>query len=52
LGRNKKGYQKTPFLAINAKGGEILRAQSKRTAPPTTTNVEKIQEFFYWYLNV
>jgi hypothetical protein len=24
----------SPFLAIHAKGGESIRAQSKRTAPP------------------
>jgi hypothetical protein len=43
-----KGSQKTPFLVINAKWGEIL-AQSKRTAPPP-----KFQNFhnkvFNWYL--
>jgi hypothetical protein len=32
-GESKKGSQKTLFLLINAKGGEIL-SQSKRTAPP------------------
>jgi hypothetical protein len=32
-GERNKGSQKTPFLAINAKGEKVL-AQSKRTAPP------------------
>jgi hypothetical protein len=33
MGEKVKGLTKSPFLAINAKGGRVL-AQSKRTAPP------------------
>jgi hypothetical protein len=33
LGRKSKGLSKSPFLAINAKGGESI-TQSKRTTPP------------------
>jgi hypothetical protein len=28
-GENKKGSQKSPFLAINAKGGEIIKPKAK-----------------------
>jgi hypothetical protein len=35
-----KGHQKTPFLAINAKGGEVLSPKQKdRTAPPPISKV-------------
>jgi hypothetical protein len=34
-GESKKGSQKTPFLPINAKGGEILSPKQKDR---TTTN--------------
>jgi hypothetical protein len=29
-----------PFLAIHAKGGENMSAQSKRTAPPPKSKIE------------
>jgi hypothetical protein len=29
MGRNKKGSQTPPFLAINAKGGEVLSPKQK-----------------------
>jgi hypothetical protein len=28
------GLSKSPFLAINAKGGENIKPKAKRTAPP------------------
>jgi hypothetical protein len=37
-GRKAKGYQKTPFLAINAKGGEIL-------SPKQNDRTTKLQNF-------
>jgi hypothetical protein len=36
---SKKGSQKSPFLAVNAKGGEILSPKQK----DRTTNFKKIQ---------
>jgi hypothetical protein len=38
--KSKKGSQKTPFLAINAKGEENI-AQRKRTAPPPISKFKK-----------
>jgi hypothetical protein len=49
VGEIKKGSQKTPFLAINAKGGEILSTKQKDR---TTTNVKIFKNFSNWYLNV
>jgi hypothetical protein len=37
------GSQKTPFLAINAKGGEILSPKQKDR---TTTSVKIFKNFF------
>jgi hypothetical protein len=48
-GRKLKGSQKTLFLAINAKGGEILSPKQKDR---TTTNVKIFKNFSNWYLNV
>jgi hypothetical protein len=44
-----KGSQKTLFLAIYAKGGEILSPKQKDR---TTTNVKIFKNFSNWYLNV
>jgi hypothetical protein len=45
-GESKKGSQKSPFLAINSKGGESIKPKSKRTAPPPNfTCVSKIFQF-------
>jgi hypothetical protein len=41
-GRNKKGLTKSPFLAINVKGGEILSPKQK----DRTTNFKKIMFVF------
>jgi hypothetical protein len=38
-GENKEGSQKSPFLAINAKGGEILSPKQK----DRTTNFKKFR---------
>jgi hypothetical protein len=46
---SNKGSQKTPFLAINAKGGDILSPKQK---DHTTTNVKIFKNFSNWYLNV
>jgi hypothetical protein len=46
MGEKVRGLPKSPFLAINAKGGEILR-QSKRTAPPTSKILEMKIYFIY-----
>jgi hypothetical protein len=35
-----------PFLAIHAKGGESMRAQSKRTAPPPISKTLCFQEYY------
>jgi hypothetical protein len=44
----KKGSQTTPFLAINAKGGEILSPKQKDR---TTTNFKIFRiKVFNWYL--
>jgi hypothetical protein len=40
MGEKEKGLTK-PFLAINAKG-EIILAQSKRTAPPPFSKLSRI----------
>jgi hypothetical protein len=42
----------TPFLAIHAKGGEKVLAQSKRTAPPPKFSHHHLnfkKEFLNWY---
>jgi hypothetical protein len=46
-GESKKGSQKTPFLAINAKGKEILSPKQKDR---TTTNFKVFKEVFNWHL--
>jgi hypothetical protein len=44
----KWGSQTTPFLAINAKGGENMSPKQKDR---TTTNFKKfLKNFFNWYL--
>jgi hypothetical protein len=48
-GESKKGSQKTLFLAINAKWGEILSPKQK---DHTTTNFKIFKNFPNWYLNV
>jgi hypothetical protein len=45
----KRGSQKTPFLAINAKGGEILSPKQKDR---TTTKFKIFKNFSNWYQNV
>jgi hypothetical protein len=54
LGRESKGTQKTPFLAINAKGGENISLKQKDR---TTTNFQNFHMFifkifFNWYLDI
>jgi hypothetical protein len=49
VGESNKGSQKTLFLAINAKGGEILIPKQKDR---TTTNLKIFKNFSNWYLNV
>jgi hypothetical protein len=44
----QKGSQSSLFLAINAKGGESIKSQSKRTAPPPFQNFTN--KYFNWYL--
>jgi hypothetical protein len=52
-GESKKGSQKSPFLAINSKGGESIKPKSKRTAPPPNfTCVSKIFQFVSCYVNL
>jgi hypothetical protein len=48
-GESKKGSQKTPFLAINAKGGEILSPKQKDR---TTTNFKNFNWSIgiFWYV--
>jgi hypothetical protein len=57
--RKQKGSQKTPFLAINAKGVEILSPKQKDRAPPPFENFQLIyfgmftfKSFSNWYLNL
>jgi hypothetical protein len=45
-GVTKKGSQKTPFLATNAKGGEILSPKQKDR---TTTKFKIFKNFSNWY---
>jgi hypothetical protein len=55
-GESKKGLSKSPFLAINAKGGEILSPKQK----DRTTNFKNFRNedlfgyhkslFFNWYI--
>jgi hypothetical protein len=47
-GESKKGSQKTPFLAINVKGGEILSPKQKDR---TTTNIKIFKKNSNWYLD-
>jgi hypothetical protein len=49
-GRVVKGSQRSPFLAINAKGGESIKAQSKRTAPPAPPYLKKTKGSIYFKL--
>jgi hypothetical protein len=55
-GENEEGSQKTPFLAINAKGGETISPKQKDR---TTTNFNFFEikfsigyEFSNWYLKI
>jgi predicted ATP-binding protein involved in virulence len=47
--KNKKGSLKSPFLAINAKGGESISPKQKDR---TITNFKNFKNFSNWYLNV
>jgi hypothetical protein len=47
--RETKGSQKTPFLAINAKGGEILSPKQKDR---TTTILKTFQLIYFGYVYV
>jgi hypothetical protein len=44
-----KGLSKSPFLAINAKGGESIKPKAKRTAPPPNFNC--VSKILNWYIS-
>jgi hypothetical protein len=37
-GENAKGLSSSPFLALDAKGGQNIKPKAKRTAPPFQKN--------------
>jgi hypothetical protein len=47
--KSNQGSQEPPFLAINAKGGEILSPKQKDR---TTTKFKIFKNFSNWYQNV
>jgi hypothetical protein len=50
IGEKVKRALKTPFLAINAKGGESISLKQKDC---TTTPISKFKnEAFYWYITM